>query len=495
MNANNHGLPLEFSESSISRATKEPPIDGVELLNDIEVYYRKYVRLQETAYAVLPPWILHTHVFKAFSRTLYVHVTSPTVICGKTTVLEITELIVPNPLQTAGLSEAVLARVIEKEHPVLLLDELDELQKGNRELLAAIMATINSGYKRSGCRIVLVQKGKDWEPKRLSTFCPKMLASIGNLPSAAASRSIEIRMTRLGPGESVQDVDELVTEPEANVLFLRAQDWGRVHLGELRDARPSCPPELRNRQREVSRPLLAVADCAGGPWPERVRSALVTLFAKSGTNEQTTNVKLLEDIRTIFSAKDVDRLPSTELTEVLGSIEESQWGEYSNGRKITASALAGLLKGFEIAPRNIKLGDGSVRKGYLQDQFAGTWNHYLPPLPQENAATPLPSSIYTGPTHFSEALPTPLVAPPKAEEKPINMRVVAEVAAKNPGNGGLGPDREMRVEDGHGFPRCPRCSSYCLYREDNRGDYECQTCRLQAISEAQARMPKEKEDK
>jgi len=34
-----------------------------------------------------------------------------------------------------------------------------------------------------------MQKGNEWEPKRLSTFCAKMLASIGKLPSAAAAQS------------------------------------------------------------------------------------------------------------------------------------------------------------------------------------------------------------------------------------------------------------------------------------------------------------------
>jgi predicted RNA-binding Zn-ribbon protein involved in translation (DUF1610 family) len=37
------------------------------------------------------------------------------------------------------------------------------------------------------------------------------------------------------------------------------------------------------------------------------------------------------------------------------------------------------------------------------------------------------------------------------------------------------------------FPHCPRCTSYALYRKDNLGDYECQTCGLMAISEEQAR--------
>lgn len=30
-------------------------------------------------------------------------------------------------------------------------------------------------------------------------------------------------------------------------------------------------------------------------------------------------------------------------------------------------------------------------------------------------------------------------------------------------------------------PDCPKCASYALYRETNRGNYECQTCRLRDI--------------
>ena len=37
------------------------------------------------------------------------------------------------------------------------------------------------------------------------------------------------------------------------------------------------------------------------------------------------------------------------------------------------------------------------------------------------------------------------------------------------------------------FPHCPRCASYALYRRNNIGDYECQTCGLEGISEVIAR--------
>jgi Zn ribbon nucleic-acid-binding protein len=37
------------------------------------------------------------------------------------------------------------------------------------------------------------------------------------------------------------------------------------------------------------------------------------------------------------------------------------------------------------------------------------------------------------------------------------------------------------------FPHCPRCASYALYRENNLGNYECQSCGLQDIEEEIAR--------
>jgi Zn ribbon nucleic-acid-binding protein len=37
------------------------------------------------------------------------------------------------------------------------------------------------------------------------------------------------------------------------------------------------------------------------------------------------------------------------------------------------------------------------------------------------------------------------------------------------------------------FPHCPHCASYALYRRNNIGPFECQTCGLQNVDEAVAR--------
>jgi uncharacterized protein (DUF983 family) len=37
------------------------------------------------------------------------------------------------------------------------------------------------------------------------------------------------------------------------------------------------------------------------------------------------------------------------------------------------------------------------------------------------------------------------------------------------------------------FPHCPRCTSFALYRKNNQGNYECETCGLTGIPEEVAR--------
>ena len=50
-----------------------------------------------------------------------------------------------------------------------------------------------------------------------------------------------------------------------------------------------------------------------------------------------------------------------------------------------------------------------------------------------------------------------------------------------------GPARKTTSEGVRTFLHCPHCASTDLYRPNNVGNYECQTCGLEEISEALAR--------
>jgi len=134
-------------------------------------------------------------------------------------------------------------------------------------------------------------------------------------------------------------------------------------------------------------PLLAIADLAGGDWPEAARSALVELCAKGQADDDSIGVKLLRDIKAVFYPRDDDghrlpereRITSSDLVDALGKMVDRPWAEYGKPPKpITQPGVARILARYEILPKNIRF-DGRVAKGYEREQFTEAWKRYLPP--------------------------------------------------------------------------------------------------------------------
>jgi putative DNA primase/helicase len=121
-------------------------------------------------------------------------------------------------------------------------------------------------------------------------------------------------------------------------------------------------------------PLLAVADLAGGHWPQKSRQAAST--AVNSGADSSIGVALLSDIKRIFTAAGSDRIPTTVLVNTLASIEERPWPEWSRGRPMTATQLARLLKPYGIGPQTVRFG-AQLAKGYLLIDFDDAFRRYL----------------------------------------------------------------------------------------------------------------------
>jgi putative DNA primase/helicase len=160
---------------------------------------------------------------------------------------------------------------------------------------------LNSGHRRSSATIVRIDAGR--EPRPFRTWSPKVIALIGSLPETLADRSIVIRLQRKRREETIE---RLRFDGLERLRNLRAQvfPWAQKHLEHLRAADPEMPPHLHDRAADNWRPLLAIADLAGGPWPARARSAAVQLSGSKGDAE-TPAAALLADIREVFKAADV----------------------------------------------------------------------------------------------------------------------------------------------------------------------------------------------
>ncbi len=60
------------------------------------------------------------------------------------------------------------------------------------------------------------------------------------------------------------------------------------------------PAVLDDRAQDNGRPIIAIADKAGGDWPGRARAAAVALCATRAGQEETKGVLLLRAIREVF---------------------------------------------------------------------------------------------------------------------------------------------------------------------------------------------------
>jgi Protein of unknown function (DUF3631) len=147
---------------------------------------------------------------------------------------------------------------------------------------------------------------------------------------------------------------------------------------------PPMPPELKNRQADNWRILLAVADACSPEWGAAAREAAVAL---SAGQDEDLGVQLLSNIRGIFNRHPAtDRLASAIIIADLVDLPDGLWSEWrgprddQQPRKLSQSGLALMLAPFRIKPRTIwpprrGTNDKSL-KGYYRNQFEKAWASY-----------------------------------------------------------------------------------------------------------------------
>jgi hypothetical protein len=349
-------------------------VNGAGLLDDIVSLIRRYVIVSHDAAHAVTLWILHAWALDAFDISPLLVITSPTKRCGKTTLLEAIELLVPRPLPASNITAAALFRAIEKFKPVMLIDEADTFM-GEKEELRGV---INSGHRRASA-FVIRTVGDEHEPKTFSTWGAKAIATIGKLSGTMEDRSITISMRRRAPGEHTEKFRTAAYRSSADPLRRQAFRWACDLIPTLKTITPEEPKELNDRASDNWRPLLAIAELCGGEWPARARRAALELSADVDEAEGSAVVDLLHEFKELFQSR--DRITSADLAEHLGGQVDKRWAEWRHGKPITQRQIARLLAPLKIKPDSIRVGGttGTV-KGYLMEWFEDAFARYIPPI-------------------------------------------------------------------------------------------------------------------
>ena len=88
------------------------------------------------------------------------------------------------------------------------------------------------------------------------------------------------------------------------------------------------PKVLNDRARDNARPLLAIADVAGGEWAERARKAIIELCSNHLETENSV-VELIADICEIIESENLKIIFSRDLLNYLNELKGRPWGQFN----------------------------------------------------------------------------------------------------------------------------------------------------------------------
>jgi hypothetical protein len=324
-------------------------------------------------------WIAHTHAMAAFDFTPRLHLRSAVKRSGKSRLLEVLERLCRQAIQSVNISPAALYRLNELEHPTWLIDEVDQLfggQDRNNDEPNPIIGLINGGFRRGNKVHRTVGQGADLQVRGFDVFGPVALAGIGRLVDTVADRAITVNLERLPAGLEVEPFRHREVSVETALLSRRLAAWVYRHLDELSSARPPMPAGVTDRAADIWEPCLAVADVAGGKWPQAGRDAAVAMVAAHlvEDSEITLPVRLLADIRAVWPPAG-DRMFSRQLVAALNELDDSPWSDMRAGAGITTNWLAGRLRPFGISSKDVRMG-ADHGKGYEYDDFTASWDRF-----------------------------------------------------------------------------------------------------------------------
>jgi Protein of unknown function (DUF3631) len=348
---------------------------GQQILEEAARYLDRFLTLPSNAardWLVL--WAAHTWVFRHFTETPRLHMTSVEYGAGKTRTGELISLLCPRPEQMAKITGPAVYHIIAERDPApLFLDEADALfARGQRA--EDTRAILNAGYKSSG-KVTRVVKDVATD---FPCFCPVIFTGTGQLPRSLADRAISIQMVRRkrkGAGKMERFIAKM-HEPLGKKIGRLLGAWVTRIGGEAGDILWDDPPEdLADREVDILTPMFAIAEMAGGDWPQRFAEGVrVVMLGGGSSDEQTPDTALLSAIRDVWPA-DVERLTTHALADALAGHES---GEFAYPQAQRAPELNARMRDLGIPPVPMKV-DGKSKRGYERSEVMLEWARLVTP--------------------------------------------------------------------------------------------------------------------
>ncbi len=401
---------------------REPePMAGHLVLDRVKAFLARFVSYPSDAALVAHVlWIVHTWLMPAWESTPRIAFLSPEPGSGKSRALEVTEPLVPRPVHAVNTTPAYLFRKVADEAgpPTILYDEIDTVFGPRAKDNEDIRGMLNAGHRKGATAGRCVIRGKTVETEELEAYCAVALAGLDDLPDTIMTRSVIVRMRRRAPSERVEPWRLRINGPEASELSDLIRYWAGSVVQKATESWPEMPQGVEDRDADVWEALIAVADLAGGDWPEASRVAAVTLVTQSKDRTPSLGVLLLRDLRKVFGSE--TRMSTEDILMGLNDLDESPWSTIRRGDALDARGLANRLGKYGIKPKQYRTDESeNPIRGYLATALEDAWERYLPP-PEPPVG---PDESVTAVTSVTERRSVTPVTDVTRESRPTQCRI------------------------------------------------------------------------
>lgn len=329
-------------------------------------------------------WIAHTPFYQAFKLTPRLFVTSIGPASGKSTLLKLVASMVPGGIYATNVTVSSLTRLKDKAERqgngvlTVMMDQLDtSFEEGaGRSLINQLI--MGADQEAKSIMTEKIGEGRN-EPTVFDVFYPMGIGKIGRIPSdALISRCILIQMHPATDADSTRLYKQPDTSNVAAAIRSKLTPVPSVKTLEyLSRSRPDIPDGLSNRVRDKWVPLLAMADLAGGAWPEWARKAAVTLEV-GGEESEPAAVKLLRRVVGIAAGWKHPIIFSEELDGILGRQPKKE-----RERELSPKTRGKMLAQVGIKTSTLRR-DGRQAKGYLVQDIMIAAEKYIRPEGEAN---------------------------------------------------------------------------------------------------------------
>jgi hypothetical protein len=254
---------------------------GAMTLDQTRAFYAQFFAFPSSAHLdAFTLWAAMTHMRNPEGE--FVGQTAPRCIiradvagAGKSLLGRLAELTIGNGNLVSLPSYWGVVRGISERNQTVIVDNYDTIRRGRSDILNLLLI---GAYKHTA----EIMRGKQGE-EELDVFGPMAITAVGRKLrvdsdfAPVLERSIVIDVEKKADHVQLDEFDNADPQHMSRALGIRAAlaRWGQDVAAEYQTMRPALP--LHNRERDMWRPLVAVAELAGGDWPDRADRALRVL--------------------------------------------------------------------------------------------------------------------------------------------------------------------------------------------------------------------------